>query len=201
MKQSVKSWLGGAGILALPALAGCGGSSSSTPTAPLPHSVSATLPASGLTATVTEDRTSVQVGGTVTYTLTLANNTAQPITFQPVQRDARPSGGVGDALTVINSTGGEGGFVTFPVFPQGGFAQVITAGPSNTLAPGKSVSGTVLVGPGSPGGISSGGVYTAPSGFPTAGRYFTSVTFTVQLGQEGVLLDDVTAGQLEVDVQ
>ena len=76
MKTQV--WLCAAGLLAL-ALAGCGGSSSSTNTSGpillVPHSVTTTLP-NGLTGTLMEDRSAVSVGGTVTYTMTLANPTS-----------------------------------------------------------------------------------------------------------------------------
>ncbi len=182
MKRSTKARLGLAGALLAPGLAGCGGSGS-TPSAPLPRSASATLPTSGLTATVTEDRTSVKSGGVVTYTLTLTNNTDRAFTFQPVRRSAAPSAGVGDALTVKNADGG----VTYP---QGEFGQELTAGPNTTLAPGQSLSATEAVGLGN-----------ARGAFPAVGRYFASVTFTTQFGQEEVLLEDVTVGPLEVDAQ
>lgn len=201
MKRSVKFVFCALGALALPGLVGCGGGGSSTtpitPVVPLPHSVSAALP-NGLTATVAEDRTSVPVGGVVTYTMTLTNNTAQPITFQPVQKDTRPSAGVGDALMVVEVAGGEGGLVTFPT---GGFAQVITTGPSNSLAPGKSVSGTVLVGPSGPGGFAADGSYTNPSGFLVTGAYIARVSFTLQTGQDASSVVTTSVGPLEVDAK
>lgn len=193
MKYSAKLFFCAAGALTVPGLAGCGGGGSSTtpitPVVPLPHSVSAALP-NGLTATVAEDQTNISVGGTVTYTMTLTNNTAQPITFQPIQRDTRPSAGVGDALTIGEPTGGEGGILTFPL---GAFTQVIAVGPSSTLAPGKSVSGTVLVGPNGPGG------------FPNIGDYVARVSFNIQTGQSAAgtntTVAQATVGPLEVDVR
>jgi len=71
------NWLCAAALLALPGLAGCGGSSSSGTNSPIltPRSVSTILP-NGLTVTLAEDRTLVSVGGTVNYTMTLTNSTA-----------------------------------------------------------------------------------------------------------------------------
>jgi uncharacterized repeat protein (TIGR01451 family) len=135
----------------------------------------------GLIGTVTEDNLTIPVGGTVTYTLTLTNPTTQPITFQTVKRDAGPSGGVGDALTVKDAKGS----VTFP---QGSFGQVVTYGPTTTLAPKTSMSGTLAVG-----GSKDLGQFSA------AGPYFASATFTV-LTPTGTPASGTTL-PLEVDVQ
>lgn len=185
MKRSTKAWLGVAGVLVVPGLAGCGGSSTATATTPTPQprSVSAALP-NGLTATVTEDKFTVPVGGTVTYTLTLANKTAEPITFQPVRRSAAPSVGVGDTLTVKDAGGGT-------AFPQGAFAQVLEWGPSETLAPGQSLSGTLTV----------GGSNNNLGQFSTAGRYSASATFSVLTGPGFSSQATATTGPLEVDAQ
>ncbi len=193
MKRPTKLFLFAAGVLTLPALSGCGGGGSGTspnvpvtPLIPLPHSVSAAL-SDGLTATVAEDRTSVPVGGTVTYTMTLTNNTAQPITFQPVQPDTSPAGGVGDHLTVTDVKANV-------AFPQGGALEVLVYGKVTTLTPGNSISGTVVVGSDkSQGQLSAAGPYTA------------NVKFTVTTAQVSPLqsppLATVTVGPLEVDAQ
>lgn len=187
MKRSMKVFVWVAGILALPGLAGCGGGA--TPTAPAaPRPVSASVP-NGLTATVTEDRATVPVGGTVIYTLTLTNPTAQPITFLPVRStDSYPTGGVGDALVLTDAAGK-------PAFALGAFAAVVGYGQLTTLAPGKSVSGTLSV-----------GGDKALGGFPAAGRYSARVTFRMLTGPNypslvAVPEVEATAGPLDVDAQ
>ena len=173
-----------AGVLALPGLAGCGGGSGTTPTTPpplLPASVSAAVP-DGLTATLAEDRTGVAVGGTVTYTLTLANNTALPITYRPVIGGAGPSG-FPASLLVTDAQGNT-------AFPLGAMTAVIFIGPSATIAPGQSVSGTVAVGDNKNLGQ-----------FPAAGRYSAVARFTVQTGQDSASETATAVGPLAVDAQ
>ena len=191
MERSVKLVFCALSALPLPALAGCGGGGGSSPTpvtplVPLPHSASAALP-DGLTATVAEDRTNVPLGGTVTYTMTLTNNTAQPITFQPVRNDTFPYAGVGDELTISDSK-------ATVAFPQGLQLGVATTGASTTLAPGKSVSGTVAVGSDKTQGH-----------FSIAGPYTANVRFTVQTGPSvggaNPPVAIMTVGPLEVDAQ
>lgn len=171
------------GALAATGLTGCGGggggSTIQTAPAPQPHSLSASLP-NGLTATVAADRATVPVQGVVTYTLTLTNSTAQPITFQPM-RPAAFSVDVGDVLTVRNAAG----TLTYPL---GEYDHGLTTVASVTLAPGKSLSATEGV-----------GIYNTGGTFPAVGRYYTSVTFTVQT-PTGALVS-ATAGPLAVDVQ
>lgn len=160
MKHSAQLVMWGvAAALALPGLAGCGRSASTTPANPTPHplSVSATLP-DGLLATVAEDRASVPVGGTVTYTMTLANATAQPITFRTL-RGGMPSAGVGDALSLLDARGNI-------VYPQGVFKLFIYRSPLITLVPRQSMSGTLAVGADKyRGQIASAGRYTATMSF------------------------------------
>jgi uncharacterized repeat protein (TIGR01451 family) len=81
--------------LALPLLAGCGGGGggggSSSP-GPTPMTVSATT-THGLTASLTEDRSTVSVGSTVNYTLTLTNSTSAAVTILYVSAlPTQPSG-------------------------------------------------------------------------------------------------------------
>ncbi len=183
MKQKTALLAAISAVLAVPILAGCGGGgdSSTAPTDPQPHSVSAALP-DGLTATLAEDRSSVSVGGTVTYTMTLANATGQPITYRPVIGGAAPSGNVPAALVVKDPSGRT-------AFPVGVMPQFISVGPSTTLAPGQSVSGTLAV------GGSDQGRYSA------AGRYNASASFAVQTGQDSSSQETATAGPLPVDAQ
>ncbi|MDQ2739933.1 MAG: hypothetical protein M3Y35_15220, partial [Actinomycetota bacterium] len=143
--------------------------------------VSAAL-SDGLTATLAEDRSTVAVGGVVTYTLTLANATAQPITYRSVLGGATPSGGVPAAL-VVKDAGGN------TVFPVGPIPNFVAIGPGTTLAPGQSVSGTLAV------GGSDEGRYSA------AGQYSASAFFTVLTGTDGTSQATATAGPLTVDVQ
>jgi len=151
-------------VLALPGLAGCGGSSSSGTNAPIltPRSVAATL-SDGLTATLTEDRTTVSVGGTVTYTVTLTNSTAQPITYDPVYGpgSAPP---VPATLTVTDPSGAV-------VYPVGPFPQYVSVGPSVTLTPGQSVSATQAVST-----IPVAGL-TVAEGYSRTGLYAATATF------------------------
>lgn len=178
MKQTTKTWLGIASLLALPGLAGCGGNSSTTANAPTPspRSVSAAVP-DGLTATLAEDTSSISVGGTITYTLTLANNTAQPIIYQPIIAGGTLSRTVPASLIVTDSHGSL-------IFPVGAVAQFISIGPSTTLVPGQSVSGTVAVG-----GSSTGQ-------FSAAGQYSASATFAIQTGPDSASQTATAVGPL-----
>ena len=185
MKPITKAWLCAAGVLALPGMAGCGGADTAATApagpAPQPRSVSAALP-DGLTATLAEDRATVAVGGVVTYTLTLANGTAQPITYQPILGGVGPSGGVPASLLVLDPRGRT-------AFPLGALPSVVAVGPNITLAPGQLVSGTIAVGSSNRGGYSA------------AGRYTASAAFTVQTGQSGASPSATAVGPLEVDAQ
>jgi len=187
MKQSLKLLFCAAGVLAGSGLTGCGGGGSNpAPTNPIvgpetfPQTRQATLP-NGLTASVTENGTYAPVGGVIVYRMSLANNTAQPITFQPVQRDTTPSNGLGDALTVKDAKG-------TVVFPHGAALEVVTYGPSVTLAPGKVLSGVVPVSD------------DAIVRFPAAGHYTASVDFT-SVTEAGGTLSTGTVGPLTVDAQ
>jgi len=153
-----ENWLCVAALLALPGLAGCGGSSSSGTNSPIltPRSVS-TILSDGLTATLAEDRTAVSVGGTVNYTLTLTNPTAQPITYQPALSGTFFSNA--PAYLGITDPSGK------TAFPVGPFANFGGIGPGTTLAPGQSASGTVAVGSSGEGGYSAAGTYTAAASF------------------------------------
>lgn len=164
MKVFAKPLLWTAGAFASLWLTGCGGSSSSVMNMPLvtPRSVAATL-SNGLTATLMEDRSTVSVGGTVKYTVTLTNSTAQPITYQPVYGPgSAPS--VPANLTVTDL----GGAVVYPVGP---FPQLVAIGPSVTLVPGQSVSETQAVSTTPIAGL------TVTEGYSRAGQYAATATF------------------------
>lgn len=143
--------------------------------------MSAALP-DGLTATLAEDKSTVAVGGVVTYTLSLANNTAQPISYHPVIGGATPSGGVPAALVVRDAGGGT-------AFPVGALPQFIFIGPNTTLAPGQSVAGTLAV------GGNDEGRYSA------AGQYSASASFVVQTGADSTSQTNTTVGPLPVSAQ
>ena len=184
----MKIWLCAA-LLSLPCLAGCGGSSSPNTAAPLtPRSLSAALP-NGLTATLTEDRSTVSVGGTVTYTATLTNSTAQPVTYQPVLSGSGLAG-VPAALSVSDPSGQI-------VYPLGPIAQFVGIGPSVTLAPGQSVSAPQAVTTTRIDGL------TVTEGYAAAGKYTASAVFAVVPGSvpdasQGI---NVTVGPLPVTAQ
>ena len=155
------------GLLALPLLAGCGGggggsngnpgSGATTGTAAggsntlgtntgmqQPTSVSAPT-ATGLTATLTEASTTVSVGGTLVYTLTLTNNTPAAILVRSNGTNM-PSA----LLTVRNASG-------TPSF------QPVPSGPplaSASLAPGQSISLTQTAN-----GFTAAGTYSATAAF------------------------------------
>ena len=182
MKNKTAAWLGLAALLAVPGLTGCGGGGGSSTTTMVPQSraVSAALP-DGLTATLAEDRSTVAVGGVVTYTLTLANNTAQRVTYHPVFGGTAPSGV--PAALVVKDAGGN------TAFPVGVMPNFIAIGPSTTLAPGQSVSGTLAV------GGDDEGHYSA------AGQYSASASFTVQTGADSTSQVATAVGPLPVNVQ
>ena len=192
--MAAKNWLCAAVLLALPSLTGCGGSSSSGTSAPtpMPLSASATL-SDGLTATLTEDRSTVSVGGTVTYTATLTNPTALPITYQPVISGAAsfsgPAFGV-PATLVVDSPAGQ------TVYPVGVIANFVGIGPSVTLTPGQSVSGTQAVSTNTDTGL------TVSQGYFAAGRYTASAYFSVVSGTSANSQPiAATAGPLTVTAQ
>lgn len=84
MKQHKQKVFLAAFSLAIPLLAGCGGSSGSSSSSlitPQPRSVSKTA-TNGLTATFSENADAAGPGGAVTYTVTLTNSFTQPVTLQ-----------------------------------------------------------------------------------------------------------------------
>ncbi len=175
--------------LTAPLLAGCGGGGSGSPTA-APRSVSATLP-DGLTGTLTEDRSTVAVGGTVTYTLTLANNTAQGVTYRPFNAGgfATQTGG---GFQVLQVTGAQ----PRVVYPLTGNGTTGYLGNFVSLGPGQSVSGTFAVVGGSPSpGFSP--AYDAP------GQYQATAFFDLAPGASGgaSAQETVTTAPLTVTVQ
>lgn len=184
-------WLPAIALL-VPGLAGCGGSSSSTDTSSppvlVPRSVSAAL-SNGLTATLTEDRSVVSIGGAVNYTATLTNSTAQPITYQSVLSGTN-SFSVPAGLVVGNPSGQT-------VYPLGAFAQYVAAGPSITLAPGQSVSGTLALRTASIPGVA------VTQGYAAAGQYSATASFAVVPGTSFDLaqLIAVNVGPLPVTAQ
>ncbi len=137
MKVTVKALLWTAGILASLSLAGCGGSSSSSTSAPLAPRIASSVLPDGLTATLTEDRTTVPVGGTVTYTITLTNSTTAPITYQGIYGP-----GSGPPVPAFVEVTNQSGNLAYPLQAT---TNVVYIGQSATLAPGQSVSETQVV--------------------------------------------------------
>ena len=156
-----------AAALFVPGLAGCGGSSPTNTSGPIllkPLSVSVPL-SNGLTATLTEDRSTVSVGGTVTYTATLTNSTAQPVTYQSF---IYPTvfGTVPASLLINNSS-------SQTVYPAGPISAAVANGPVVTLAPGQSVSAAQIVSTKNDPGL------TASQGYAAAGQYTANAFFSV----------------------
>jgi hypothetical protein len=137
--------IGFAAVAIVVTLAGCGGGGNSGgdpgPGGGSQLSVSV-LEANGLTATLAEDRNTVAVGGTVTYTVTLANKTAAPISIN-ISADALTSPPA--SLTVRNS-GGSAVYEPVPGTPPLS---------SLSLAPGQSLTTTQAVAAYSPAGTYS----------------------------------------------
>ena len=186
--MKTKRWLCTAALL-VPGLAGCGGSSSSTNTSGpiflVPRSVSSTL-SNGLTATLTEDRSTVSVGGTVTYTVALANNTAQPITYQPIYGGGGLAPPVPAALVVSNPS-------NQTVYPLGPIPNLVSVGPPVTLAAGQSVTENQAVNTDTTNGLTIAGGYSAPGSY-TASAYFGFSSGSASSGS-------TTVGPLPVTVQ
>lgn len=156
------------GLLALPLLAGCGGgggggSSSPTPiptpnpppvTVPTPPPTTSTstsvITKTGLTATLAENSSTVSVGGTVTYTLTLTNATPAAIPIHtaavPPAVPTTPAAG----LIVKNASG------TITFFPVPGAPPLI----NGMLNPGQSLTETITAN-----GFSAAGTYSATATF------------------------------------
>ena len=142
------------GSAAIPLLAGCGGGGGgggggTTPPPPNTSiSVTTTGNPSGLTATLSENSATVAVGGSITYTLTLTNNTSATVTINAVSpTTTQPAAGL-----IVRNSAGALVYAPLPGFP---------ALDSATLAPGKSLSSTQTV-----------------SAFGAAGIYGATATFT-----------------------
>jgi hypothetical protein len=139
-----------------------------------PLSVSSTNDA-GLTMTLSENQSTVPVGGQVIYTMTITNNTPKAIAYAPIINGS----------TVVSDVGGEivvddpNGKVVYP--PQAAIPQFVAIGTQITIAPGQSVSGSATV----------SGVFTAP------GRYAASATFLYNTPSGG---GTQSAAPLDVDV-
>lgn len=180
-------------LLTLPCLAGCGGSRSpkntSGPIFPAPRSVSATL-SNGLTGTVTEDRSTVPVGGTVNYTVTLTNSTTQPITFGftvgPSSVDDSPK--AVPARIIVSDPSGKD--VSLPP----GQAQIVTGNPSFTLAPGQSFSSSEAVNTFPTQGLEEG------YGYNSAGIYTANAIFGLTPASTSQYIE-ATTGPLTVTAQ
>lgn len=171
------------GLLALPLLAGCGGgggggSSSPTPIPtpipiPTPTPIPTPPPTSalstsvitmmGLTETLTENSSTVSVGGTVTYTLTLTNATPAAIPVHALS--ASPATPV--VTLIVKDSANNSIYQPVPGPP----ALAIYS-----LAPGQSLASTVTVN-----GFTAAGVYTATATFgdDVTPGYSVSVSRTV----------------------
>ena len=154
----------------VPGLAGCGGSSSPAVNSPglVPRSVSATL-SNGLTATLTEDRSAVAVGSAVTYTATLTNATAQPITYQPVLSGTNSFSGA-NALTVpaalvVSSPSGQTVYPTGPIPLFAGVGAAVTLTPGQSVSAVQTVTTTKMMGLAVTQGYAASGTYTAKAYF------------------------------------
>lgn len=148
-----------AGGIAVLNLTGCGGG-----TTPASGALSsfATLP-DGLTLKLTEDRSSVPVGGQVEYTETILNSTAIPIqtTIIGVSRAQPRSLDLNYSLHVVNSAGSD-----LLCCPPRAAPNISTF----TLNPGDSISGAEAI------VLPSAGTYTATIGLLAQGSTGFTVT-------------------------
>ncbi len=131
------------GTLLLPLLAGCGGGGggggngnsggSGNNGGQQPLSITVDTPTHGLTATLSEDRATVAVGGTVTYTLTLTNPPTGTSLVVATPSPTLPA----EPAAQLNVTDSAGNKVYDPIPPV----------PINsaTLAPGQSLVETIPV--------------------------------------------------------
>lgn len=144
---------------------GCGGGSSG-PSGPDPTavSVSATT-ANGLTATLAQERATVSPDTTITYTLTLTNNTAAPVTFKTQTIETQSMGKTAIPLAYLQVFDDEGRVV------RPGFSYDDTVPPAETtLAPGQSLTR---------GEFQLPYLETSPQWNHFRGRYQAFATFTV----------------------
>ncbi|MEO7717481.1 MAG: hypothetical protein ABIY70_14875 [Capsulimonas sp.] len=149
-------------LATLPFLAGCGGGGGGGgPTDPISTSASITRTApNGLTATLKESANSVSAGSSITYTYTLTNNTANPITISASSASpTRPTVTLG-----INGPTGALFYASLPPPPP-----LVTA----TLAPGQSLTSTEVV------PLGGAGVYSATAKFGDLTPVFSVGTLAV----------------------
>ncbi len=154
-------------FVTVPLLAGCGGGGSGG-TSAAPRAVSVTLP-DGLIGTLSEDRTAITAGQTVTYTMTLTNPTQQPISYQNDSIINPVGNSVAGELSVADPAGkpdgpGFGGAVGYPQVPV-------------VLAPGKSASTTYPL---------TYAVAGINQEFTTAGQYTATAMFFIVPVADGV---------------
>lgn len=157
--------------LAVPFLAGCGGGGSSvtTPIIPIPTALTASAVASnGLTGTMSQSATTVPVGGSVQYTLTLTNTTSQPVVIRTFS-----VAGQAPMIQVGLEVKDPMGSLIYPGPNVGGNGDEI--GPIKevdaTLQPGQAMSNTVQVS-----GFKAKGLYTASAGFVAGAGSASGIT-------------------------
>ena len=174
-----------AALVAAGLLAGCGGGGSSHADLRSPAlSASAKTPL-GLTATFAEDKASVALGGGVTYTLTLTNNTSQPITYEYISGCLVQAQHMGGVVTVKDAAGNG-------LFPDGNGCTAGFGPTPATIAPDKSVSDTVIFTP------SDG--YEGDNPFTTAGLHYATASFQISAPGTNPLTSP-QVGPLTVNVQ
>ena len=156
------------GMAGLALLTGCGGGGGGGIQAPV--SASAQTP-DGLTATLTQGRSAITHGQTVTYTLTLTNNTNQTISYEGFQGCGYA--GRENAYLRITNAAGE------IKYPDQSSACAVATPPA--LAPGASVSDT----------------YTPPASAFPAGHDTVIGSFDTISGDETL---QTNVGPLTVDV-
>ena len=185
MIYSAKTALLALGLLCVPGLSGCGGSSETSTPAPItsqPRSSSAAL-SSGLTATLTESVDTLVPGKTITFTVSLTNPTVQPISVRLPPGCSGVDPNLPDTTVSIVDTSGTLVYPTgpAPLFPCRTDLLPVT----QTLAPGQTLQST----------LSLGSATGAPQVFRTQG------TYTVHAAVVTSLSGADTLGPLPLTVQ
>jgi hypothetical protein len=123
----------------------------------------------GLTAQISEPSATVAVGSSITYTLTLTNNSSQAITYTYGGSDEGINM-VGGLVSITNSAGKQ----TFPSTGLTGPAETV----SENIASGQSVTATINISIVEGAAVNTSSIDVGSSPFPTAGVYNATATFS-----------------------
>lgn len=163
-------------IIIAPLLAGCGGSSNTNSVSGNTQLSTSSQMSDGLTAVLAQNHAVISAGGTVAYTVSLVNNTAQSISYRP-QRSSADVGVVPASLRIVDVNGNL-------VYPRNvtNTSPPPPLGAATALNPGQSVSGSVTVGNTDAGRFSSAEQYYATASFTVATSDTNSTGIVTSVG-------------------